>query len=156
MPPDSSLLAAQRALHDRCRHPTGSITAFGPEDAEQSIPARFAQVARRHPTRPAVAARARTLTYEALDSAANRLAHAVMARQRPDSSPTALLFEHGSSAIVAILGALKAGTCYVFLDPTLPPARLALLLEDAQATVLVTNSRNLSLARALSCRLMST
>lgn len=143
------MFATQRTLHERCRHPTGVFRAFGPRDVEQSIPARFAQLARRHPARPAVATRSRTLTYEALDRAANRVAHAVMARQRPDDLPTALLFEHGSSAIVAILGALKAGTSYVFLDPTLPPARLVVLLEDAQATALVTNTKNLPLARAV-------
>lgn len=149
----SRQLAAQRGLYDRCRHPTGTHTPFRPEDVEQSVPARFAQQVRRHPGRVAVAAGAQTLTYAALDRAANRVAHAVIARSRPDSrpaqAPVALLFEHGSAAIVAMLGALKGGQCYVFLDPALPPARLAFLLDDAQAVMVVTNTRNLALARAL-------
>jgi non-ribosomal peptide synthetase component F len=44
---------------------------------------------------------------------------------------------------VALLGTLKAGGAYVPLDPTYPPERLAFMLEDAQAPVLLTREKYL-------------
>ena len=57
--------------------------------------------------------------------------------------------EHDAPVIGAILGALKAGKFYVPLDPSLPHARLEYILEDLTASYLVTNTKNLSLAKTL-------
>ena len=51
--------------------------------------------------------------------------------------------------IAALLGALKAGKTYVPLDPSYPRERLAYMLQDAQASVIVTNTRNLAVAQTL-------
>ena len=142
-------LAAQRAVHDRCRHPTGVHTPWTPADYEQSIPACFAAVVRRHGARVAVAAGARTLTYAALDRAANRVAHAVLARAADAARPVALLLEDGLDAIIGILGVLKAGRGYVFLDPALPAARLAFMRDDAQAATVVARAAERALAGTL-------
>ena len=141
--------AGQRALRERCRHPTGAHAPWTPADYESSIPACFAAVARRQPGRVAVAAGARVLTFAALDRAANRVAHALLAHAGPADRPVAVLVEDGIDPIVAILGVLKAGRGYVFLDPALPETRLAFMLDDAQAATVVTAAPHAALARAL-------
>src|SRR5262245_29313918 len=122
--------------------------AFREEEIEQSIPARFEQQVRRYPKRSAVQTRTQILTYEALNRAANGVAHAITAHLATDTQPIGLLFDHGSPTIIAILGAFKAGKFYLPPDPALPPARLTLLLTDAQAELALTNTRNLTLARS--------
>src|SRR5712692_4475521 len=52
--------------------------------------------------------------------------------------------------IAAMLGALKAGKTYVPLDPNYPEERLAYIIEHSQASVLLTNNENITLARLLS------
>jgi amino acid adenylation domain-containing protein len=60
------------------------------------------------------------------------------------------LLEQGAPAVAAVLGALKAGKLFVPLDSLFPPARLAYMLEDSGARLLLTSGGNRSLAEALS------
>ena len=79
------------------------------------------------------------LTYRELDSRANQVAHYL--RNRYGVGPETLvgLAVHRSLAmLIGMLGILKAGAAYVPLDPDYPRERLAFVLEDAQAPVLVT------------------
>ncbi|HEY5075279.1 MAG TPA: amino acid adenylation domain-containing protein, partial [Pyrinomonadaceae bacterium] len=61
----------------------------------------------------------------------------------------ALLFEHDAPMIAGMLGALQAGKTYVPLDPHHPAERLRQIVEHSEATALLTNSKNLALAREL-------
>jgi amino acid adenylation domain-containing protein len=140
---------AQEVIRARCVHPAGTFVAFHKEEIEQSIPERFEAQVQQYPSRIAIHTPSHTLTYEQLNHLVTRLAGTLVHQRRPGPEPIALLLEHGAPAIAAILGTLKAGKIYVPLDPSYPPARLAYLLEDSQAAVLVTNTRNLLLAREL-------
>lgn len=134
---------------------------YGPEDVESSVPARFEEMVAGYPDRVALQSRAQAgagsmepglgtaLTYESLNRSANRLAHALLAQLGPRSEPVAILAEQGLTVVVAILGALKAGKIYVPLDPSHPPVRLAAILRDSSASVLVTNGANQGLASSL-------
>jgi len=128
--------------------PTNRFEPFPREGLERSIPARFAEMVRRYPDRPAAQDADGALTYAALDRTANRAAHALLAH-RSGGEPVGLLFEHGAAMIVAILGVLKAGRACVPLDPGDPAARLESVLGDAGCELLLTNSTNLPLARRL-------
>ncbi len=61
----------QRAIRDKCFHPTGTFVEFRKEEIEQSIPDRFEQQVRRYPDRLAVKSRTQALTYDELNKAAN-------------------------------------------------------------------------------------
>ena len=129
----------------------GTAAPFEPlthEMLEQSIPARFEQQVEKYPDRLAVKSRSDTLTYAALNHAANRVAHAILAQRGPGAEPIALLLEQGAPLIAAILGVLKAGKMYVPLDPSFPQAQLTYMLDDSQAALIVTNGKHLSLAKA--------
>lgn len=122
------------------------------EEVEQSIPARFARQVQAHGDRVAVKAGGETITYAALDVAANRLAHAILAGQDPGPAPVALLLDQGLAAVVAMMGVLKAGKAYVAVDPGHPPARSRHILDDIEAALLVTDSRHAARARELATR----
>ncbi len=128
------------------RGPTNLYRPFRIAEIEQSIPARFAQQVAAFPDKIAVATATTQLTYAELDQATNRLARAIVEQRGHAAEPVAFLVKHGCPQIVAILGILKAGKIYVALDPNQPPARNAVVLEDAQAPLLVTDRANLSLA----------
>ncbi|WP_215545185.1 non-ribosomal peptide synthetase [Amycolatopsis sp. CA-230715] len=79
-----------------------------------------------------------SMTYRELDTSANRLAHLLAELGvRPDV-PVAIGAERGFGLVVGLLGILKAGGAYVPLDPEYPDERLAYMIEDSGAAVLVT------------------
>jgi amino acid adenylation domain-containing protein len=139
----------QRNIRAKCFHPSGAFIEFAKTEVEQSIPGRFEKIVQRYPHRLAVKTRKRALTYDELNQAANRAAYAIIERRGEANEPIALLLENDAPMIAAILGALKAGKIYVPLDASYPRASLAYVLEDTGASVVVTDTGNLALAREL-------
>ncbi|MBV9122341.1 MAG: amino acid adenylation domain-containing protein, partial [Planctomycetes bacterium] len=95
----------------------------------------------RSPEAVALVSEGQHLTYQELNRRANQLAHWL---QRQGVGPDVLVgvcLERSLDMVVALLGVLKAGGAYVPLDPDYPPQRLAFLLQDAQAPVLLTHER---------------
>ena len=139
----------QQTIRAGCFHPSGTFVEFKKADIEQSIPARFEHMVRQYPDRVAVKTRTQAITYEELNTAANRVAQAILAGRGDAPEPVALLFEKGIPLIASILGALKAGKFYILIEPSLPEARLTYILEDSQASLLLMNDAHLSLANVL-------
>ena len=83
----------QQAIKAKCYHPSGCFVAFQQADLEQSIPERFEHIVHLHPDRLAVKTKEHTLTYEALNKAANRVAHALLAQPGERGVPIAVLLE---------------------------------------------------------------
>ncbi len=77
-------------------------------------------------------------TYGDLDRAACRLARALVARGAGPEDVVAIALERGADLMVALLGVLKSGAAYLPLDAALPDARLAAMVQDARARVVVT------------------
>jgi amino acid adenylation domain-containing protein len=146
---EPALPSDQQAIRARCAHPSGRFVEFDGGAREQAIPARFGQQVAHHRDRVAVKTGQRACTYHELNGTANRVARAILAKQGHGAEPVGLLFANGIHAITAALGTLKAGKFYVPLDPTFPHVRLAAILEDAGARLLVTNSHNRCLASRL-------
>lgn len=126
-----------------------SFVPFAEEDLNHSIAGRFQKQVRLYPDRIAVKASDRVLTYTALNQAVNQIAWAILAQQGSQSEPVALLFESGVDMIVAMLGVLKAGKFYVPLDASLPQTRLNYILDDSQASLVLTNHKFVGLANEL-------
>ncbi len=105
---------------------------------ELCLPDLVAAQARRSPEAVAVVHDGRASTYAALDSRANQLArHLQRVGVRPGTL-VALATDRSLDMIVGLLGILKAGGAYVPLDPAYPAERLAFMLADSAAPVLVT------------------
>jgi amino acid adenylation domain-containing protein len=131
--------------------PSNPFVEFKTEDIERSIPSRFEQQVARYPDRLAVKTQNQSFTYDALNKAANHVAHAILAERDKVEEPIALLVENSALLVVAMLGVLKAGKFYVPLDHAFPYERKKYMLEDSQAGIIITNNQNLSSARGL-CR----
>lgn len=78
------------------------------------------------------------LTYQELDWRANQLAHYLQSLGvRPDQV-VGLYLDRSLEMMIGLLGVLKAGTAYLPLDPKYPQERLAYILQDSQALVVLT------------------
>ncbi|WP_394829003.1 amino acid adenylation domain-containing protein [Pendulispora albinea] len=98
----------------------------------------FAQRAAERPDAPAIRYERTTLTYRELDARANQLAHLLRARGVGPEVTVGLCIERSIEMVIAVLGILKAGGAYVPLDPSSPPERLAFILNDIRARVVIT------------------
>ncbi|MBD2207324.1 amino acid adenylation domain-containing protein [Calothrix sp. FACHB-1219] len=84
------------------------------------------------------------LTYQELNHRANAVAHHLRNLGVSPDVPVAIYLERSLEMIVGILGILKAGGAYLPLDPAYPQAHLAVILEDAQVPVLLTQTHLLT------------
>uniref|UniRef100_UPI0013DB290B non-ribosomal peptide synthase/polyketide synthase n=1 Tax=Pyxidicoccus caerfyrddinensis TaxID=2709663 RepID=UPI0013DB290B len=107
---------------------------------EACIHALFEAQVRRAPDARAASFEGQHLTYAQLDAKANQLAHALRRRGVGPEVRVALSVERSLDIVVGLLGILKAGGAWVPVDPLLPRERLAFMLEDSGASVLLTQS----------------
>ncbi len=108
---------------------------------DKSIHELFEAQAERTPEAIAVVFGNRELRYAELNARANQLAHYLKKRGVESEAPVAICVERSLEMIVGILGILKAGGAYVPLDPAYPRERLAFILENTQANLLLTMGR---------------
>ncbi|TDC90179.1 non-ribosomal peptide synthetase [Nonomuraea deserti] len=101
-----------------------------------SVPERFAAQAARTPGAVAVEHGGHTLTYAELDARSDQVAAGLdVARE----TPVAVLMDRSPDLVVAQLAVLKAGGCYVPLDPAQPRDRLDRLIADSGARTVLTS-----------------
>ncbi len=103
----------------------------------QDVASLFAVQARLRPDAVAVSAEEGDLTYAELDRRSSRLARRLAAAGVGPEVRVALLAQRSPAMIVGLLGILKAGGAYVPLDPSYPADRLAWMLADSEARVLL-------------------
>ena len=112
-----------------------------------------AQVAR-SPDAIAVVFEDDRLSYGELDARANQLAHHLRELGVGPEAVVGLCVERSLEMMIGLLGILKAGGAYLPLDPTYPQERLAFMLTDAGAPVLVTQSALLDRLGAPAARIV--
>jgi amino acid adenylation domain-containing protein len=101
----------------------------------------FEAQAERTPNALAVEYEQQQMSYAELNERANQLAHYLRGLGVGPEIRVALCVERGLEMVVALLGVLKSGGAYVPLDPEYPPERLRFIAEDAQVSVLLTQSQ---------------
>src|SRR5262249_25072279 len=89
------------------------------------------------PDAPAVEHDGRTINYGELNGKANRLANYLRAMKVGAEVPVGLCVERSVEMVVALLAIFKSGGVYVPLDATYPDQRLAFMLEDTRAAVVI-------------------
>ncbi|MEU7056929.1 amino acid adenylation domain-containing protein [Streptomyces sp. NPDC046197] len=122
-------------------------TAF---PADKTLHGVFEERAAAWPEEVAVVYRGTRLTYRQLNERANQLAHHLgsVVRVRPNDL-VALVVDKSELMIVAILAVWKTGAAYVPIDPGYPDERIAFMLQDTGARLVVTNEAHGERLRAL-------
>ena len=108
---------------------------------DQCVHEMIALQAARSPGAKAVVYEGMSLTYEELNRRANQLGHHLRQMGVGPDDKIGICVEPSLETMVGVLGILKAGAAYVGLDPSLPQQRLAFMLEDSQAPVLLSQQR---------------
>ncbi len=113
---------------------------LAPRDPHLCVHTAFEAQVARTPNAPAVSFEGLTLTYAALNAAANRAAHVLMNMGVRPGTLVGLHLPRSLDLLVGALGILKAGGAYVPMDPAYPADRTALFIEDSACPVIVTHS----------------
>jgi non-ribosomal peptide synthetase component F len=117
--------------------------------AELGLPAphlcvheRFELQVDRTPDALAVTCGAWSSSYRELDARANQVAHCLRKRGAGPDVLVGLCVERSLDMLVGMLGILKSGAAYLPLDPAYPEERIAFMVEDARAPVVLTSARS--------------
>ena len=138
-----SLLLSQLAAHPTRKIseiPFSESTPNPPltkESSQKRLHHLFEEQALRTPANIAVQHPEGSLTYTELNEQADAVAAALQAAGVGPEVPVGLCLNRTPELVVAIYGILKAGGIYVALDPAYPTARLHLILDDAQAPLVL-------------------
>ncbi|MFD2169276.1 amino acid adenylation domain-containing protein [Tumebacillus lipolyticus] len=100
----------------------------------------FERQAEQTPDRIALVFHQQAYTYRELNEQANRLAHRLRELGVGANVPVGLCLNRSAEMIVGLLAILKAGGPYLPLDPAYPKDRLAFMIEDTQAPVILTEA----------------
>ncbi|BAY68263.1 non-ribosomal peptide synthetase [Anabaena sp. FACHB-709] len=92
----------------------------------------------RTPDDVAVVFEEQQLTYRELNQRANQLAHYLQTWGVQPETPVGIYIERSLEMVIGILGILKAGGCYVPLDPAYPASRLTYIINETQVPVVLT------------------
>ncbi len=101
----------------------------------------FEEQATRRPQSVAVEFGGERLTYGELNARAEQLAERLRGLGCASESLVGICLERSPEMVVALLGVLKVGVAYLPLDPAYPQERLAFMLEDSAAAVLVNSAK---------------
>ena len=107
----------------------------------ESIPQLFERQVLSRPDSIALVFEDMSLTYGELNRRANQLAHSLHLHDRASETLVAVYLERSPALVIAILAILKAGGTYIPLDPLYPSERLAVLLQDCAAPILLTQEQ---------------
>lgn len=117
--------------------------------AADTVPAWIASTAAMAGDREAIAAPDGTLSYAGLVRRMDGIAGALVARGVSTETPVGVCMEPGLAMVSALLGVLRAGGCYVPLEPTQPQSRLASMAASARCALVVTDEATADLASGL-------
>jgi amino acid adenylation domain-containing protein len=101
----------------------------------------FETRARCFPDLVALTVGGRQVTYRELNRRANRLAHCLRQFGVGAETRVALCLERGPDVVIALLAVMKAGGAYLPTDPSYPAERLAYMIEDSKAEIVLTESK---------------
>ena len=106
--------------------------------AEVCLHELFEKQVERTPAATALVYGGERLSYQELNGRANQVGHYLQKRGVGPETLVGICMERSVELVVGLLGVLKAGGAYLPLDPANPVQRLALILEETQALVLLT------------------
>ena len=110
-------------------------------DTHLSIVDMFERVTQATGQATAVVFEDEAITYDELNSRANKLAWYLMSTGVVAEQKVGLMMSRSIQMVVSVLGILKAGAAYLPLDSSYPPQRVNYMVEDAAIALILTDSR---------------
>ncbi|MGH3165161.1 MAG: amino acid adenylation domain-containing protein, partial [Trebonia sp.] len=122
-----------------------NATAIGyPADA--LVPELISRQAAATPDRPALVFERRVTSFSEVDERSGQLAHFMAALGAGPGEPVCVYLDRSPELVIAAVAVLKSGSAYLPIDPDYPAARVAYMIADSRAGILITRS---DLARQL-------
>ena len=112
-------------------------TATDEYPLDRSLPDLFEAQVEKTPEAIALVFEAQSLTYQALNSRANQLAHALQAAGIGPEQRVAVYLERSLEMAIALLAAVKVGAAYVPIDPEYPAEQIDYMLADADVSIVL-------------------
>ncbi len=129
--PDSPSETVQMLTDDDIAVINRSNLTGKPYPSDKTVAGLFREQAELFPDKTAVVYGDKRLTYNELNTRANRLAHTLIKNGAGNNLPVAILADKSIEIIVGILAILKSGSAYVPVDPDYPIGRISFILHDS-------------------------
>jgi amino acid adenylation domain-containing protein len=105
---------------------------------DKTIVQLFEEQANLYPNKTAVVFKESSLTYKQLNEKTNQLARVLKESGVSANTPVGIMIDKSVDMIVGIFGILKAGGCYVPIDPQYPEQRINFIIQDSGCKILLT------------------
>lgn len=105
---------------------------------EMTVAQLVEQQVEKNPNKIAVIFEKKELTYRELNDKANQLASYLRKINIKPNDKVGIMVPRSLELIVAILGTIKAGACYIPIDPSYPSKRVEYMLENSESKILIT------------------
>ena len=99
----------------------------------------FEEQVEKNPNKVAVIFEDNKMTYKELNAKANQLANHIRKMQIKPNDIIGIMLPRSLEVIAAIIGVIKAGACYIPIDPSYPQKRIQYMLDDSKSKLLITN-----------------
>lgn len=134
--PNKSVNAYSLASTDYIQSMIQSNSLHGNKEHPLPFMERFITATQEHPQQVAIVCGDESITYKELDEKSDQIASAIKAAGTPASSKIGISMQASIECIVAMVGVLKAGCCYVPMAVDLPDERKDFILQDAHCRML--------------------
>lgn len=135
---EQNIYAVKLVDKEQARHLIGlahsSINLTRPR---KTIHAEISQQAELTPDAIALQDETRSLSYKDLDILTSRLAQQMAARYNIFGQPVGICMPRSVDLVVYLIAIMKAGACYVPVDPSTPEDRSTMIIEDSKLTLLL-------------------
>ncbi|MGM9977963.1 MAG: amino acid adenylation domain-containing protein [Clostridium sp.] len=105
----------------------------------------FEEQVAKNPNKRALILNDSEMSYGELNEKANKLARFIRSKNIKQDEKVVILTQRTMETIVAIYAVMKAGACYVPIDPTYPIERINYMIEDSEAKLILTEAEGLNI-----------
>ncbi len=109
------------------------------DENHQSFPEILRRHARRTPEKTAISFNGDSLSWSQIDHKIEHLAHCLLEKGAKANEPVAICMDRSINMLVAVAAVLRAGACYVPIDPNYPDDRVRFMLENSQAGLILSS-----------------
>ncbi|WP_257022650.1 non-ribosomal peptide synthetase [Pigmentiphaga litoralis] len=135
--PDQAIADVEMLDHSEILHLNSCGQGETTSAAPSAVHKVFEAITLKQPHSVALLLNGESMTYDALNARANRLAHLLIQRGVGPDTLVGIALDRSFDMVVSLLAVLKAGGAYVPLDPKYPKERLAHMIQDSGLNVLI-------------------